>query len=69
MNAALISYIIDIIILHNIIGYGGFIYNESNIFIQNALLPPLIWLIDPWMILKKLQRYVHTKDLSKSLAT
>jgi hypothetical protein len=63
MNAAIISYVVDILILDNIIGYGGksilflfsgFIYNETLIFIVNAILPPLIWIIDPWLILKKL---------------
>ena len=29
MNAAMISYVIDIVILGNIMGYGGFISNES----------------------------------------
>lgn len=68
-NAALMSYIIDILILDNIIGYGGFIYNESLIFILNAILPPLVWLIDPWNIVKKWQRHREIDDISKSVVT
>jgi len=51
MNAAVISYIIDIIMQGNIIGKGGFIYNESLVFVLNAVLPPIIWGLDPWSIL------------------
>jgi hypothetical protein len=50
MNAAAISYIIDIVMQGNIIGNGGFIYNESLVFILNAVLPPIIWALDPWSI-------------------
>ena len=56
MNAAVISYVIDIIIQGNIIGYGGFIYNESLIFILNGIFPPLVWLIDPWTMIKDWKR-------------
>ena len=28
-NAALISYLVDIVILKNIVGYAGFLQNES----------------------------------------
>jgi hypothetical protein len=56
MNAAMISYIVDIVLLKNIRGEGGFIINESSIFVLNAFFPPLIWLIDPWSICKNLWR-------------
>ena len=54
LNAAMISYTVDIIILKNVYGEGGFLFNESIIFILNAFFPPLIWLLDPWFNLKKL---------------
>lgn len=62
INTAVISYVIDIVIVDNIIGEGGFIYNESKVFILNALFPPIVWLIDPYNLLK-----VHTrnKELAK----
>lgn len=31
-------------------------YNESLIFILNAGIAPIIWLIDPWTLMKKLYR-------------
>ena len=52
MNAALISFILDVMIFKNVFGYAGFIYNESLIFILNAFLSPLIWLLDPWTLIK-----------------
>jgi hypothetical protein len=56
LNTAVLSYIIDILILQNIIGEGGFIQNESQVFILNALFPPFVWLIDPWSIQKDFVR-------------
>lgn len=50
LNTAGLSYIIDIVILKNIIGQGGFIQNETQVFILNAVFPPLVWLVDPWSI-------------------
>lgn len=29
LNAAMISYVVDIVLLKNVYGQGGFIYNES----------------------------------------
>ena len=52
MNAAVISYVIDIVIQGNIYDYGGFIYNESWIFMVNALFPTFVWFVDPWTIMK-----------------
>jgi hypothetical protein len=69
MNAAIISYLIDIVIQDNIYGYGGFIYNESLIFILNALYPPLVWLVDPWSIIKNWQRRRAIKLGDKALLT
>lgn len=49
-NTALISLVIDFFITKNVIGKGGFIYNESNVFLLNAFIPPIVWFIDPWSI-------------------
>ena len=56
LNTAVLSYIIDILILENIIGEGGFIQNESQVFILNALFPPFVWLVDPWTMIKDYTR-------------
>jgi hypothetical protein len=60
---------IDCVILGNIYGDGGFIYNESLIFIVNAILPPLIWLLDPWNMIKKREREKELAKGDKSLLT
>lgn len=69
MNAAVISYVIDIVIQNNIYDYGGFIYNESLIFMLNALFPPLVWLVDPWTIMKDRQRKKALQENDKALLT
>jgi hypothetical protein len=56
VNAAILSYVIDILIFSNVYGFGGFLYNESIVFIFNAVIAPLIWLIDPWSLIKKIIR-------------
>lgn len=63
MNAALISYIIDILIFKNVYGFGGFIFNETLIFVLNALLPPFIWFVDPWTLIKN---YKRDKEIDKA---
>jgi hypothetical protein len=50
INTALISLVVDFFITGNIIGKGGFIFNESNVFLLNAFIPPIIWFIDPWYL-------------------
>lgn len=32
------------------------IYAEHWVFIMNAIVPPFVWLVDPWTIKKVLQR-------------
>jgi len=50
VNSALITYFVEILGDKNYYGPGGFIYTESWVFIFNAFIPPLVWLIDPWSI-------------------
>lgn len=50
INTALISLVIDFYLTGNVIGKGGFIYNESNVFLLNAFIPPIVWFVDPWSI-------------------
>lgn len=62
VNTAMLSYIIDILLMGNIVTKGGFIQNETNVFILNAFFPPAVWLIDPYGIIK---RYQRNKELEK----
>ena len=51
-NTAFITLIVEIVILKNIYAFaGGMIYNEFLVFIFNAVVPSLAWIIDPWKIL------------------
>lgn len=56
MNTAMMSYIIDILGEKNYYGPGGFIFTESLVFVWNAVIPPLVWLIDPWTHQKNYKR-------------
>ncbi|CAD8205212.1 unnamed protein product [Paramecium pentaurelia] len=69
VNAAIVSYVIDILIFSNIYGFGGFMYNETLIFILNAAIAPLIWLIDPWTLIRKLQRDHQAQKVNDCLLT
>jgi len=42
--------VIDFFITGNIIGEGGFIFNETNVFLLNAFIPPIVWFVDPWSL-------------------
>ncbi|CAD8069040.1 unnamed protein product [Paramecium sonneborni] len=62
LNAAIISFLVDIVILKNVKGAGGFIQNESQIFVLNAIFPPFIWCVDPWSFCKNIWRkYIMSK--------
>ena len=47
----------------NIIGPGGLIQNETNVFILNALFPPIVWFVDPYNLLKI---YTKNRELAKA---
>lgn len=49
-NTALLTYFVEILGARNFYGPGGFIYTETWVFIWNTLVPPTVWLIDPWTI-------------------
>ncbi|CAD8136214.1 unnamed protein product [Paramecium pentaurelia] len=69
LNAAIISFLVDIVILKNVEGAGGFLQNESQIFILNALLPPFIWCLDPWSLCKNIWRWYIIRKGEKALLT
>lgn len=55
-NTALITLAVEIITFGNYYGVGGMITTESMVFVFNALVPPLAWLVDPWHLSKKKKR-------------
>ncbi len=69
-NTALITFCVEIMLFHNFYGIGGgMIYSEFVVFILNAFVPPLVWLIDPWSLIKNKQRNNELKKGNKSTLT
>ena len=63
-NTALITFLVEIILFKNFYGIaGGMIYSEYIVFILNAFVPPLVWLVDPWHLLKS---YKRKKEMKKN---
>ncbi|KAL4466070.1 hypothetical protein ABPG74_004307 [Tetrahymena malaccensis] len=56
LNSAIITYVVEILYYKNYYGPGGFIYTESWVFLWNAILPPLVWIINPYQIYKESKR-------------
>ncbi|EAR87534.2 transmembrane protein, putative (macronuclear) [Tetrahymena thermophila SB210] len=56
LNSAIITYVVEILYYKNYYGPGGFIYTESWVFLWNAILPPLVWIINPYQIYKENKR-------------
>ena len=65
MNTAMMSYFIDILGEKNYYGPGGFIFTESFVFLWNALIPPLVWLTDPWTHQKNHKRAEEIKKAQR----
>ena len=62
-NTALITFFVEIIFFKNYYGIGGgMIFSEYIVFILNAFIPSLTWIIDPWSII---QNYKRNKELRK----
>jgi len=60
-NTALMTLAVEILTFDDYYGTGGMIGTESMVFILNALIPPLVWLINPWYILRKRERDTEEK--------
>ena len=65
VNSALLAYFVEILGEKNFYGPGGFIYTETWVFIWNCLVPPTVWLIDPWTIIKDRERKTAIKKAAK----
>ncbi|EGR27621.1 hypothetical protein IMG5_192990, partial [Ichthyophthirius multifiliis] len=69
-NTALITFIVEIIFFNNYYGIGGgMIYSEYYVFILNAFIPALAWIIDPWSILKNYKRKKEVRKGNQSSLT
>lgn len=56
-NTSLITILIEVLIFKNYFGItGGMIYSEELVFIFNAIIPTLAWVIDPWTVYKNYKR-------------
>jgi formate/nitrite transporter FocA (FNT family) len=55
-NTALITLAVEVLTFENYYGTGGMIGTESMVFILNAIVPPLAWLINPWYMSRKRER-------------
>jgi hypothetical protein len=45
-NSALITFFINTLVLKNTFGSGGLIYNQTYVFLSNAIIPSVIELVD-----------------------
>lgn len=68
-NTALITLAVEIVTFGNYYGVGGMIATESMVFVFNAIVPPLAWLVDPWDISKRNKRAKEIAKGDKSLLT
>ncbi|EGR32359.1 protein kinase domain protein [Ichthyophthirius multifiliis] len=69
-NTALITFFVEIIFFRNYYGIGGgMIYGEYLVFINNAIIPALAWIIDPWSIWKNFKRNKELKKGNQSTLT
>ena len=68
-NTALITLAVEIVTFGNYYGVGGMISTESMVFVFNAIVPPLAWLVDPWDISKRNKRAKEIAKGDKSVLT
>lgn len=68
-NTALITFAVEILAFGNYYGEGGMIFTEFYVFIMNALIPQLAWLIDPWGIIQYFKRRKALAQGDKCLLT
>ena len=69
-NTALITFFVEVIFFKNYYGIGGgMIYSEYYVFVFNAFIPPLAWIIDPWSLIKNYKRNRELRKGDKSTLT
>ena len=61
LNSAMLTYFVEILGEKNYYGPGGFIFTESMVFFWNAIIPPFVWFIDPWTMMKDKKRAEEIK--------
>ncbi|CAK77359.1 unnamed protein product (macronuclear) [Paramecium tetraurelia] len=55
VNSAIIAFLASTIYTRNLFGPGGLIYTETYFFMTNAIIPPIVTLVDPNRIVKSLK--------------
>lgn len=50
----MITFVVDVLLIKNYYGPGGMMLTEYWVFVMNAFFPPIVWLIDPWSIIKNI---------------
>lgn len=55
INSAIIAFLATTIYSRNLYGPGGLIYTETYFFLTNAIIPPIVTLVDPNRVEKKLR--------------
>lgn len=55
-NTALIAFAVEYLAFGNYYEDGGMIFTEFYVFITNAIIPQVTWIIDPWTIIKNRER-------------
>ncbi|CAD8092456.1 unnamed protein product [Paramecium primaurelia] len=69
VNTAVITFAISTWVTKNIYGTGGLVYNQTYVFISNAILPALIQLIDSSTIMKWLYQFFELRKGKASVKT
>ncbi|EAS04279.2 kinase domain protein (macronuclear) [Tetrahymena thermophila SB210] len=70
LNTALSSFFTDIFFFQNYYGYGGnMVYSVTLNLILNATLPNILWVIDPWSIIKNKKREKELQNKENSVLT
>jgi len=56
-------------VLKNTFGSGGLIYNQTYVFISNAVIPSIIELADVWGLYRRYQQWSETQKGEKCVLT
>ncbi|CAD8118599.1 unnamed protein product [Paramecium sonneborni] len=69
INTAVITFAISTWVTQNIYGTGGLVYNQTYVFISNAILPALIQFIDSSTIMKWIFQFLEVRKGKSSIKT
>ncbi|CAD8132867.1 unnamed protein product [Paramecium octaurelia] len=69
INTAVITFAISTWVTKNIYGTGGLVYNQSYVFVLNAIIPAVVSFIDAGTVTKWVFQYLEKKKGNKSVKT